>query len=69
MSKDVFDKYLVFGGIEAGPKMFGGGLELATGDEELTAVEIAERKATHYVPAEVERHSVVDFDGVLRAFL
>ena len=63
---------MVFGGIESGPKMFTGGLDDQT-LEESTAAEIAGIKATNYVGDdkidERARDFVVDFDGVLKAFL
>ncbi|MCJ1477684.1 hypothetical protein MMC13_006357 [Lambiella insularis] len=70
--KDLFDKYMSFGGIDSGPKMFGGGLDSQT-LEESTAADIAKLTATNYVGNEqVDPRSkdyVVDFDGVLKGFL
>lgn len=67
LRKDFFDKYLSFGGVDSGPKMYAGGFEADSGD--LTADEIAHLKARHFVDFNINDHSVVDFDGVLRAFL
>jgi Argonaute siRNA chaperone (ARC) complex subunit Arb1 len=66
--KEVFDRYLVFGGIDAGPNMFGGGDDPDAGD--LTAQEIAALKNTKFLnEAVVHGDMVVDFDGVLKAYL
>ena len=46
--KDVFDKYLAFGGVDSGPKMFSGGLDAKTLSD-LTAPEIATMTAKHSV--------------------
>ena len=67
MQKELFDKYMAYGGVAAGPKMFGGGVEFNNPDQ--TADEIAEQTAKHYITEAVPVHSAVDFDGVLRAFL
>ncbi|MCJ1311801.1 hypothetical protein MMC25_005474 [Agyrium rufum] len=70
--KDLFDRYLKYGGIDAGPKPFGGGLD----SDQLnygTAREIAAFGKTTFIPAgNVDGDDpcyVVDFDGCLRAFL
>lgn len=67
-TKEIFDRYLVFGGVDAGPNMFGGIDDPDTGD--LTAQEIATLKNTKFLNEAVLRgEMVVDFDGVLKAFL
>ena len=66
--KNLFDKYLKFGGIESGPKMFSGGLDAETMADH-TAAEIAVLKANHTVPLEREEDSTVDFEFCLKAFL
>ena len=55
-----------FGGVTSGSKMFGGG---EVGVYEQTADDIAELKATHYVGDDIDKDFVVDFDGMLKAFL
>ena len=67
--KDLFDKYLAYGGIEAGPKMFGG---LATKDmPNLNAAQIAAQRARHFVGADKndDEKFVVDFEACAAAFL
>ena len=67
--KDLFDKYLAYGGIEAGPKMFGG---LATKDmSNLDAAQIAAQRARHFVGADKndDEEFVVDFEACAAAFL
>ena len=63
---------MTYGGIDSGPKMFGGGLDQKT-LEESTAADIARMSATNCVRYDKEdpRSSeyVVDFDGVLKGFL
>lgn len=70
--KDVFDKYLAYGGIESGPKMFSGGLD-ATDLSNMDAAEIALAKAHHSVAADKnndgDSHFVVDFEACAAAFL
>ena len=69
--KDVFDKYLLFGGISAGPKQFSGGLD-AKDMSDMTAADIALMKAVHFVDADKwgpEGAYVVDFEGCVKAFL
>ena len=65
----VFNKWMRFGGVEEGPRMFGGlsKQEMA----EMDAEEIARATAVHSVPwdRQDERHWVVDFVGVGEAFL
>ena len=70
--KDVFDKYMTYGGVDAGQKMFSGGLDSKTLSER-TAPEIATLAAKHSVGAdksdEGDSAYVVDFEGVVKAFL
>lgn len=70
--KDLFDKYMSYGGIDTGPKMFSGGLH-ANMLEEKSAAEIATITATNFVGADKDREGgskfVVDFDGVVKGFL
>lgn len=70
--KNLFDKYLVHGGIEAGPKMFSGGLDTET-LETMNAAEIAELRATTFVGSNKndigKSDHVVDFEGCLGSFL
>ncbi|KAG8527632.1 uncharacterized protein KY384_007785 [Bacidia gigantensis] len=70
--KNLFDKYLSFGGIDTGPKPFSGGLDRST-IESSNAAEIAALTATHYVPFDMsdprnEKYEV-DFEGCLKGFL
>ncbi|KAI4733837.1 hypothetical protein E4T50_15608 [Aureobasidium sp. EXF-12298] len=65
----VFNKFMTYGGIECGPKMFGGSdnRDLA----EMDAAEIAAVTATHFVSEDVlytDRWEV-DFAGVAKGFL
>ena len=67
--KDLFDKYLAYGGIEAGPKMFGG---LAPKDmSTMNAAEIAAQRARHFVNPDKDNYEkfVVDFEACAAAFL
>ncbi|MCJ1401971.1 hypothetical protein MMC11_005188 [Xylographa trunciseda] len=70
--KDLFDKYMTYGGVDSGPKMFGGGLDQHT-LEDSSAADIATMTATNFV--DFDKHDprssqyVVDFDGVLKGFL
>lgn len=70
--KDLFDKYMAYGGIEAGQKMFTGGVD-TKGMSEMNAAEIALMKARHFVGADKKNEGnsnfVVDFDGCAKAFL
>ncbi|KAK4696559.1 hypothetical protein P7C71_g1382, partial [Lecanoromycetidae sp. Uapishka_2] len=70
--KTIFDRYLINGGVEAGPKMFSGGLD-TTALESMNAEEIAEQSATNYVGADRGEPGdpvwVVDFEGCLKSFL
>ena len=63
---------MTYGGVNSGPKMFGGGLDQKTLEESTTA-DIVQMTATNYVGYDKEdpRSSeyVVDFDGVLKGFL
>lgn len=68
--KDVFDKYLSFGGISSGPKQFSGGLD-AKDISDMNAAEIALMKATHFVDINkwgLDEAYEVDFDGCVKAF-
>ena len=72
--KDVFDKYMSFGGIDTGPKMFSGGLDAKMLDEH-DAKEIRDITATDFVgsdKANVGKDSsvwTVDFEGIVKGFL
>ena len=72
--KNLFDKYLIYGGVIAGQKMFGGGLDQQT-LETSNAAEIAALTATSFVgedkegAGELGSKYVVDFDGVAKGFL
>lgn len=68
--KDIFDKYMSYGGISAGPKMFAGvDMKKAEG----TAAEIAALRATHYIPVgrgqPDDPDFVVDFESCAKGFL
>ncbi|KAL8703025.1 MAG: hypothetical protein Q9201_003801 [Fulgogasparrea decipioides] len=67
--KDVFDKYLKFGGISAGPKQFGGLNAIDVSD--MDAADVALAKATHFVELEKfgEEAYEVDFEACVKAFL
>ncbi|KAL9597136.1 MAG: hypothetical protein Q9219_005358 [cf. Caloplaca sp. 3 TL-2023] len=68
--KDVFDKYLSFGGISSGPKQFSGGLN--TEDmADMNAADIALMKAIHFVDLEKwgdDDAYDVDFESCAKAF-
>ncbi|KAI9763147.1 MAG: hypothetical protein M1835_007920 [Candelina submexicana] len=72
--KDIFDKWMAYGGIITGPKAFGGGLDTNT-LESNDAEGIATLTATDYVGGDKYRVGkegsafVVDFEGVAKAFL
>ncbi|KAI9724002.1 MAG: hypothetical protein M1812_000720 [Candelaria pacifica] len=72
--KDIFDKWMSYGGIITGPKAFGGGLDANTLDSK-DAEEIATLTATDYVGGDKYRVGqegsafVVDFEAVVKAFL
>ena len=70
--KNLFDKYLTYGGIAGGPKMFSGGLDAKTIANSNSA-EIATLTATHAVAFDQSdprsEMYVVDFEGCLRGFL
>lgn len=70
--KNLFTKYLIHGGIEAGPNMFSGGLDTEI-LETMTAAEIAELRATTFVSSDKndigKSDHVVDFEGCLGSFL
>ncbi|KAI9801745.1 MAG: hypothetical protein M1825_003117 [Sarcosagium campestre] len=71
--KDIFDKYLALGGINTGPKMFGGGMDQRD-LEERDAEEIANMAAIDHVPNDKTSAGqegsrwVVDFEGIVRCF-
>ncbi|KAL8737081.1 MAG: hypothetical protein Q9181_002037 [Wetmoreana brouardii] len=69
LRKDVFDKYMKFGGISAGPKQFGGGLT-ARDMSDMDTADIALAKATHFVELEKfgEEAYEVDFEACVKAF-
>ncbi|KAI9753916.1 MAG: hypothetical protein M4579_004937 [Chaenotheca gracillima] len=71
--KDMFDKYLVLGGIESGPKAFSNGIDAGNpGDN--TAEDIAALGATDYVGGDKVSAGaegsewVVDFEGIAKCF-
>lgn len=70
--KNVFDKYLAYGGIECGPKQFSGGLNAAD-NTDMTATDIALMKATHFVAIDKDGNDganyTVDFEACVKAFL
>lgn len=70
--KDVFDKYMSYGGVDAGQKMFSGGLDAKTLSDR-TAPEIGTLTAKHSVGEDKddggESAYVVDFEGVVKAYL
>ena len=70
--KDLLDKYLTFGGIEGGPKMFSGGLDADT-LENSNAAGIATLTAKHSLAFDTSdpgnQTYVVDFEECLKAFL
>lgn len=71
--KNLFDRYLIAGGIEAGPKMFSGGIDAET-IASRDAAEIAELRAAIFVSTDKivdigKSDHVVDFEGCLAAFL
>lgn len=64
--KNVLDKYLTFGGIRGGQKMFSGGIDPNTQD----AGEIATMAAPYAVELDDDEEGwVVDFEGCLKGFL
>lgn len=70
--KNLFDKWLSYGGIDTGPKMFGGGLDAKTLSDK-NAAEIREITATQYVGEDKgdgpDSEYVVDFVNVVKAFV
>ena len=70
--KNVFDKWMAYGGVDTGPKMFSGGLDLNTISDK-TAAEIRTLTATHAVGQDKgdvgESEYMVDFEGVAKGFL
>lgn len=74
---NIFSKYLVLGGIDAGVKAFNGGLDKET-LENSTAAEIADIQATDHIRSNgpIKFYNagnpvnwVVDFEGVAKGFL
>ena len=70
--KDLFDKYMLYGGISAGVKQYSSGLD--TKDlSDMNATDIALMKATHFVNVvDIDAENspyVVDFEGCAKAFL
>lgn len=63
---------MAYGGIDAGPKMFSGGLGAKTNPDS-TAAEIAAMSATHFAPVgrgeQDDANFVVDFEGCAQGFL
>ena len=69
--KDLFDKYMSYGGVNSDNKMFSGGLDI-NATENKTTKEIAAINATNYVGDDKDGEDsayVVDFDGCLKGFL
>lgn len=70
--KNVFDKWMAYGGVDTGPKMFSGGLDQNTLSDK-TAAEIRTLTATHAVGQDKgdfgESEYAVDFEGVAKGFL
>ena len=68
----MFDKYMAYGGVDSGSKMFTGGLDRAD-KEDRTAAEIRDLTATHFVSPgqgdEGDLRFVVDFEGCAKGFL
>ncbi|KAL8867447.1 MAG: hypothetical protein Q9174_005661, partial [Haloplaca sp. 1 TL-2023] len=70
IKKDVFDKYMAFGGISSGPKQFSGGLSKADMSD-MNATDIALMKAIHFVDLDrysTEENYVVDFEACVKSF-
>lgn len=69
MYANVFNKWMRFGGVDSGPRMFGAVTQHDM--DEMSAEEIARAKASHNVPwdREDEKKWTVDFVGVAKAFL
>lgn len=63
---------MAYGGVEAGPKMFSGGLDAKTLSDK-TAAEIKDMTAIHFVAggrgSPEDEDFVVDFEGCTKAFL
>lgn len=63
---------MAYGGIDAGPKMFSGGLDAKTISNS-NAAEIATLSATHFAPigrgGSDDPNFVVDFEGCAQGFL
>ena len=68
----MFDKYMAYGGIDSGAKMFTGGLDKATISDR-TAAEVRDMTATHFVSPgqgdEDDPKFAVDFEGCAKGFL
>lgn len=69
MYAHVFNKFMRFGGVDAGPRMYQGLSKQEM--NEMDAEELARALATHHVPWDRsdETHWVVDFAGVCKGFL
>ncbi|KAK3716184.1 hypothetical protein LTR37_006629 [Vermiconidia calcicola] len=78
-TKLIFDKFMLYGGIDSGPQQFTGGLSKAD-TEELTAKEIAERTSCYGVSERVvdgldydnedgKAKWIVDFEAIAKGFL
>jgi len=70
MYSRVFGKFMLYGGVESGPRMFGAKPSPAE-MKEMEAEELTRALATHHVPwsRQDEQQWVVDFDGVAKGFL
>lgn len=70
MYAKVFNKWMRFGGVECGPRMFGGKPSQQE-MKEMDAEDIVKALATHHVPwdREEEDEWVVDFEGLAKGFL
>ncbi|PNS18643.1 La [Sphaceloma murrayae] len=69
-TRQIFDLWMTYGGIDARPRQFTGGLS-KDDMESMDAGEIASALATHFVASHVEHSEkwTVDFAGVARGFL
>lgn len=70
--RKVFDKWLAYGGVDTGPKMFSGGLDPNTLSNS-TAAEIRTLTASHAVSEDKgegpDAEYVVDFPSVVKGYL
>ncbi|KAI9883502.1 MAG: Cleavage polyadenylation factor subunit clp1 [Watsoniomyces obsoletus] len=69
--KDVFDKYLSLGGVDAGPKIFSGGYTPGQLSE-LNSAQIQTQTATDFIGKDKDNENpiwVVDFESVAKCFL